>query len=155
MGRPSPLEDNVHRAILQVLEDTSYLSLLNLDEVCKVEPKYIEFFGLPSSTGHRRQVGFQKSNYKRKRRDNPKNYAAACFKFGVEVDQAVHPLVFEWIQVFKEDRDQATEEAKTMTTPRKVRTPNPPSRRDNDDDDDDDDDVGFGDSIFEGKKNLI
>ena len=116
-GRRSPLKYNVHQAILQVLEDTNCLSGLTLDEICKVEPKYAQFFGLPSSSGHRRQVSTPKNKYKRKRRDNSKNYAAACFNFEVEVNQAAHPIVFEGFESFKaEDQEdlekEITEEAK-------------------------------------------
>ena len=160
-GRPSTLTYNVHKAILEVLEEPSYEGL-SLSDLCKVEPSYIAFFGLPSSKGHRRLVVNQKSKYKQRRITNPKNYARDCFNFGVEVSPR-HPVVFEWVESFKEDREdqeeqETIEEAETMSSSAKRRCDNRPILRRDDYDDDDDDEaatVGLGDDIFGGKKKLV
>ena len=150
-GPRSSLADNVHKAILEVLEDPSLIYGLSLDNICKVKPQYHEFFGLRNERGHRRRVTYQKNNYKKRKAEDPKNYARACFKFGVNVDEAANPIVFDWVEIFKADRDEVTEEAETMTSStKKTKTANCAIRREEHDDDDDDDvaAVGFADDFF-------
>ena len=113
-GPHSRLDDKVHKAILQVLEDSSIDNSDSLEDICLSQPKYFQIFG-GRGEEHRRLVKFQKQNYKTRKAKDPKNYARACLKFGVEVDQATNPIVFEWIKTFKADQDEVTEAAATMT----------------------------------------
>jgi hypothetical protein len=154
-GPHSTLEATVHRAILEVIEDPS-LKNLNLEGICAAEPKYFQFFGLRKETERRKLVRYQKKNYITRKSKNPKNYARACIKFGVEVDQDINPILFEWIETLKAEADQDATEAETeMLSSTKKRTPNRPIKRGDDEDYEDDVSatVGFND-FFDGKKKL-
>ena len=152
-GPPSRLNDKVHKAILQVIEDSSIDNSDSLEDICLSRPKFFQIFGLRGEE-HRRLVKFQLQNYKRRKAKNPKNYARACIKFGVEVDQATNPIVFEWIGTFTADQDEVTEAAATMTS--SAKKAKRPMKRDYDDcEDEDAATIGFTDEFFDGNNNYI
>jgi hypothetical protein len=163
MPPQSSLNKKTHEAILRVLLEDPILSPLSIDEICKSEPKYIGFFGEPKSN-LRRLISYQRKNYKKRRNEKPRFYALACLKFGVEVDQAANPIVFDWLEILKADQDQGTEDEAAETMPqtptpkKKYKVAGRPLKRSGDEDGDEDDaaaNVGFEDEFYgEGKKNV-
>ena len=62
-GPPSRLDNKVHKAILQVIEDSSIDNSDSLEDICLSQPKFFQVFGARGEE-HRRLVKFQLQNYK-------------------------------------------------------------------------------------------